>query len=75
VKIYEQTGTTTALRDLVVSLDAMGDNKHALGFNDEARAYRLKALELFEQLVKLEPAVQEFDPYYRDKVTQNETEE
>jgi len=55
-QIHEQTGTSMALKDLIDSHDLMGDNKHALGLYDEARTRHLKALELFEQYVKLDPS-------------------
>jgi hypothetical protein len=64
---YEQTETAMALKDLIDSHDKMGDNKHALGLYDEAHTHRLKALELFEHYVKLDPSARERDLYYRDK--------
>ena len=48
----------------------MGENKYALGFHDEAHTYRLKTLELFEHLVKLDPSQQKYDSYFRDKLNQ-----
>jgi len=73
-RLYEQTGTLDALNGLIISHDKMGDNKHALGLYDEAHAHRMKALELFEQYVKLDPSAQEDDPYYRDKAMHSEAE-
>jgi hypothetical protein len=66
--IYGQTGTANALWDLIISYDKNGDNKYALEFFDEAVAYRLEALKLFEQSVKKDPTMQKYDSYFRNKV-------
>jgi len=73
-QIYEKTGTITEMCYLLSSYDKMGDNKYALGIYDEAHAHRLKALELFEQYVKLDPSAQELDIYFRDKAMHSEKE-
>jgi tetratricopeptide (TPR) repeat protein len=74
-QIYQQTETAEALRDVIIALDRIGDNKHAKGFYDEARTYRLKARELCEQYVKLDPSAEEWVTPIREKAIDNGTEE
>jgi tetratricopeptide (TPR) repeat protein len=74
VPIYQQTGEASVLWNAITTYDKLGDNKYTLGLYDEAHSYRLKALELFEQYVKMDPDVQKYDSYFRDKVKQGETE-
>jgi tetratricopeptide (TPR) repeat protein len=50
VQIYEQTGTTVALRDLVVSYDNMGRYLTVLGLTEEAGEYIRKLLNASEQI-------------------------
>jgi len=71
VQIYEQTGTAMALWDLIISHDRTGDNKHALELYDEAYDHRLKALELFEVYVKIDPPAMKLDSYFRNKAMKN----
>ena len=58
MEIYEQSGTLAALKDLIIILDRVGDNKHALGLYDEARVHWVKAWELFQELLNLEPSAE-----------------
>jgi len=69
--LYNQFGTEDALWRLVVSYDNLGDCKYALGYNDEAYVLRQKAFDFFQQCVKLNPARQKHDSYYREKAEQS----
>jgi len=73
--IYQQTGTITSLRDVIIALAKLGDNQHARGNYDEARAHHLKAMELAEQYIKVDPSAEELITYFRDKAMHSGTEE
>jgi tetratricopeptide (TPR) repeat protein len=72
--LYEKFGTVKPLSSLISSYDDIGDNKYALGLLEEAYVYRLKALELHEQSVKLDPTREKQDSYYRKKIEQSKPE-
>jgi len=69
---YEEHGTDGTLRDLIVCLDKIGDNKYEMGFYDEAHVYRLRALDMFEQYVKMDPSWIERRSYYFEKAKPGE---
>jgi len=71
--IYQQTGTSKALELVIGALDKIGDNRYAIGLYDEARTHRLKAWELFEHYVNLDPSAERLTKYFRDKAMQNGT--
>ena len=68
--LYERSGTANTLNDLLVAYDKAGDNKYELELQDDALTYRLKALELFKQYVKLNPLWKNYTDYFRNKVSQ-----
>ena len=64
----KHTNSAEALWELTQAHDTMGDNEHSKGLHDKAHEHRLRALELFEQYVKLDPSAQKYASYFRGKV-------
>ena len=72
--MHRQPGAGSFRNMPVIAYSVYDSNKHVLGYNDQVRVHRLKAAELFDLYVRIDPSAEHIASHFRDKAKRSESE-